>query len=565
MKGAVADGITDCTAAIQDILTFLGSVGGGNLLFPPGTYLISATLNVPSNVTIDGSGATIICTNYASVGAGNPLVNVADGVENVEIKNLTIDGGGSWTATPFANPYGGGNSVGFTNRLVGIQVLAASNISIHNNVIAGVETGIYLGGDSGIVANNVITTNGMAAIRVSTASNEKITGNTISGVLGNMTAAGDASTASSKFADGVYIYNSVDVLVAGNEITNCIRIGVVCEGNASPLTDRVIVCDNTITNMNSCRGTENNAGIWFETNHTGKMCLAYGNVLDNTGAIAGANPSRGLQLANGASASNNKITGFLYGVTGNDYTLTGGEIWGNTIGIIVGTGRPFYITGAHIHHNLGYGIQVVFFHNIFTIQGCIIEDNGVNDISGGDGNFGIFWQRNYADQTAIIKGNTFISSANEGDTAGQLVSIGFLSGGLNGQFTNYVSHNSFVFRGTFTDLYPANLSKLPSSLGITATSTQTPVSDINAREIVNDAMNYNVNGKLYISDSPLSTLGSWQGWTYRGGATAAPTTGSYNKLDYFLNTSAAAGGTQGWVCVTAGTPGTRKTFGPISS
>lgn len=47
--------------------------------------------------------------------------------------------------------------------------------------------------------------------------------------------------------------------------------------------------------------------------------------------------------------------------------------------------------------------------------------------------------------------------------------------------------------------------------------------------------------------------------------TAAPTTGTWAVGDKVWNTAAAASGTVGWVCTTAGTPGTWKTFGTIAA
>jgi len=47
--------------------------------------------------------------------------------------------------------------------------------------------------------------------------------------------------------------------------------------------------------------------------------------------------------------------------------------------------------------------------------------------------------------------------------------------------------------------------------------------------------------------------------------TAAPTTGTYEVGDILYNSAPTAGGTIGWVCTTAGTPGTWKTFGAISA
>lgn len=46
---------------------------------------------------------------------------------------------------------------------------------------------------------------------------------------------------------------------------------------------------------------------------------------------------------------------------------------------------------------------------------------------------------------------------------------------------------------------------------------------------------------------------------------AAPTAGTWKKGDIVWSTVAAAGGTAGWICTTAGTPGTWKTFGTVAA
>ena len=57
LAGAKGDGVTDDTTAIQNALNSLSSTGG-RIDFPRGTYLISATLNVPSGVSLFGAGQT---------------------------------------------------------------------------------------------------------------------------------------------------------------------------------------------------------------------------------------------------------------------------------------------------------------------------------------------------------------------------------------------------------------------------------------------------------------------------------------------------------------------------
>jgi hypothetical protein len=47
--------------------------------------------------------------------------------------------------------------------------------------------------------------------------------------------------------------------------------------------------------------------------------------------------------------------------------------------------------------------------------------------------------------------------------------------------------------------------------------------------------------------------------------TVAPTTGTWVVGDIVYNSAPTAGGFVGWICTTAGTPGTWKTFGAISA
>jgi hypothetical protein len=59
-------------------------------------------------------------------------------------------------------------------------------------------------------------------------------------------------------------------------------------------------------------------------------------------------------------------------------------------------------------------------------------------------------------------------------------------------------------------------------------------------------------------------FGDYSGYYVQNYAAAAPTTGTWAVGDLMYNTVPTAGGYVGWVCVTAGTPGTWKTFGAIS-
>lgn len=54
--GAVGDGVTDDTIAIQNAIDAVYSAGGGDVLFPTGVYIVSATIEVPQRVYLVGSG-----------------------------------------------------------------------------------------------------------------------------------------------------------------------------------------------------------------------------------------------------------------------------------------------------------------------------------------------------------------------------------------------------------------------------------------------------------------------------------------------------------------------------
>jgi len=72
--GARGDGTTDDTTSIQNALNAADSYGGGIIFFPPGTYIISATLKLPSKVYIKGVSGTTY--NKIDIDTGGFLARV---------------------------------------------------------------------------------------------------------------------------------------------------------------------------------------------------------------------------------------------------------------------------------------------------------------------------------------------------------------------------------------------------------------------------------------------------------------------------------------------------------
>lgn len=104
--GAIGDGITDDTDAIQSVFDQIEAAGGGTVFFPEGVYLVSPVenddpiqvicLDLPANVEIIGAGIDLSTIrladdvgNYDAIFGNFPSYLVLD---NLEMRDLTIDG-----------------------------------------------------------------------------------------------------------------------------------------------------------------------------------------------------------------------------------------------------------------------------------------------------------------------------------------------------------------------------------------------------------------------------------------------------------------------------------------
>jgi hypothetical protein len=84
--GALGDGVTDDTAAIQAALNV-----GGNIYFPPATYILNGNLTIGDNTTLIGSGKT---STILHLGPSNYIHFSGDysGMENMQVYKTTTAG-----------------------------------------------------------------------------------------------------------------------------------------------------------------------------------------------------------------------------------------------------------------------------------------------------------------------------------------------------------------------------------------------------------------------------------------------------------------------------------------
>lgn len=77
--GAVGDGVTNDTTALQAALTYAGTIGNADVVAPPGVYLFTSTLTIPSGVGLRMRGGRRGVTGFKSNVIGAPSINVANG------------------------------------------------------------------------------------------------------------------------------------------------------------------------------------------------------------------------------------------------------------------------------------------------------------------------------------------------------------------------------------------------------------------------------------------------------------------------------------------------------
>lgn len=89
--GALGDGTTDDTVAIQTALNSVKTAGGGELYFPAGTYIISSLgLNSAYNITLSGAGMASTLKRLASATTGIASMLAFSSSTHIRIRNLNF-------------------------------------------------------------------------------------------------------------------------------------------------------------------------------------------------------------------------------------------------------------------------------------------------------------------------------------------------------------------------------------------------------------------------------------------------------------------------------------------
>lgn len=390
--------LTSCTvdgsgngdySTIQGCVDYLSS-DGGTVYIKNGTYDITSTINLTSNVKIVGDGidATVIniSDSFADPSGSNAFFNVSE-VNDIVIKDLTVRGNASTAVDGFGGTY--------TNLLIenckfeylanGINPSAGSGIIIRNNYLDNNNFGIYFGSvgttrsHNVVVSGNIITNtdtgNGIYSYQVSNATySNNVIMNTVGEAMdlegsNNLVVSnniiGTVTTDSGILVGGAAAGGTERVLIQGNIIYNTgvanygIKLGSGETVASVSITNNILehtgtgifisIADNVKVSDNTLR-FQNGYGI--QANNVTSFDFSNNNIENSSSAgmyIYGAGTTDGVLNGNIINHTRNAAAGYGMQLNAANLTVVGNRIFGTRYGI--------YETGSAANNNL-----IVFNH-----------------------------------------------------------------------------------------------------------------------------------------------------------------------------------------------------------
>ena len=155
--GAIGDGVTDSTSAIQSALDAANTAGGGRVFVPVGEYIITSPLRVFSNTTLYGDGAASLIHNK------QPVYTTACNV-------IHIGWGYEWNQNGVAFAPASNNDATITQLLANdFSNIKVSNIKVCNLGIKGtapVGLGIWCLNAQNVVIDSIWSTDTRTPVSV---------------------------------------------------------------------------------------------------------------------------------------------------------------------------------------------------------------------------------------------------------------------------------------------------------------------------------------------------------------------------------------------------------------
>ncbi len=175
---------------INQALSAVSAAGGGTVYLMPGTYTVDASITMPSNVILAGSGTASLVQlgNFGNTEVTISAIDISN-TTGATIRNLKLDGRKSLNTNGFQYginastiSWGTVNNVTVSNfRTTGIFIGTGDNTMIQSNQAYSNEDGITVGGSSMVVTGNTVVDSTSYGIRGRYATDSVFSNNTIGG------------------------------------------------------------------------------------------------------------------------------------------------------------------------------------------------------------------------------------------------------------------------------------------------------------------------------------------------------------------------------------------------
>lgn len=510
--GAIGDGATNCTTAVQAALNVVNANGGGTVFFPAGDYLFDAGCTLYSNVTLAGETGAVIKPS-ASV----PLqLFLGVGLSNVTVQNLTFEGTGAAATN--------------TQRFIQIGT-GSTYISIENcHFKKAREIGLVLEGCQYINVDGCTFTNNLVYGAEIRGGSSSITVSNCSFILN-----GNSGVATSNFGRGLVLWDTSSATV-----TNCIfnqntEYGLRLYSQTGDLTaNRNIAITNCTFRDNGTSATgKNDLYVYDEQGTTERVAITGCSFSTGNGNFAAVLSGENITFVGNTVKSINAQQAFGVSLFGSTNVVVSGNTFTNlayvanfspTVGAVS--------TNCTLSNNQCIGVAAFV---ASTVQGTghIISGNHITHGGAGATDVGIGVTN--SNVSVSIIGNTI-----DGFYRG--MNIGSAGDYINVQNNTTLNSDDSGFYAPF----------------------QTDVTKFTCTNNNFDKAYPAVWGTIF-SDG-LQTFSRKQ-WVF----TAPPSTGGINgganvtwKVgDRVYNSAATAGQPKSWVCTVAGAPGTWTSEGNL--
>lgn len=354
--GAVGDGVTDDTAAIQAAINSVGIGGGGGVYFPYGTYKVTSTLTVAYN-------------NVSFIGANQRGALLYSTTNNTKILSVT----GTWfTLRDMSFDY----STTPISGAVAIY-LASQNTTLDNFTVFKSYIGLQLG-------NGTLGSCGAARV-----SNFQILSHVDAGIYGYgsldcffSNGVINAANATNAANGNIHLLNANEAFVMENVDMLLGVYAIVTDASSYTSSNRTAYSKfSNVFFDSSSQGTYLNnlvqtsfIGCWFSNGRTGPgyfgCSLNQSDEISFVGCEFSNCGGGGLNIA--ASAKRTKVIGCT--VESNSFTAGAGVAHGI---VIAANTSDFIITNNHCHNGLfpgtqGYGILINS-----NVTNFIVKDNNL--------------------------------------------------------------------------------------------------------------------------------------------------------------------------------------------